>query len=99
LVVPVEVVEGLAGREPGGADALLGPGRVAGGDFAFEHCGEVVLMGPAGVTGLVGEPGGGLDDSWRLEGGGEEVDLLHGVRWHCLGGHQTTCPSRPKARS
>ena len=79
LVVPVEVVEGLACREAGPADALRGAGRVAGRDFAFEHGGEVVLMGPAGVAGLVGEPGGGLDDPRRLQRGGEEVDLLDGV--------------------
>ena len=30
LVVPVEVVEGLAGREPGPTDALRGAGRVRG---------------------------------------------------------------------
>ena len=80
LVVPVEVVEGLAGREPGPADALRGAGCVAGGDFAFEHGGEVVLMGPAGVAGLVGEPGGGLGDPRRLQRGGEVVDLLDRVR-------------------
>jgi hypothetical protein len=67
LVVPVEVVEGLGGGEPGPADALRCARRVAGGDFAFEHCGEVVLMGPTGITGLVGEPGGGFGDPWCLE--------------------------------
>ena len=80
LVVPVEVVEGFAGGEPGAADPLRGAGRVAGGDFAFEDRGEVVLMGPAGVTCLVGEPGGGFGDPWRLQRGGEVVDLLDRVR-------------------
>src|SRR5688500_15477651 len=36
LVVPVEVVEGLAGGEPGPADALGGAGGVACGDLTFE---------------------------------------------------------------
>ena len=67
LVVPVEVLEGLAGREPGGADPQLGAGGVAGGDFAFEDGGEVVLVGPAGVAGVVGEPGGGLGDPGCLD--------------------------------
>jgi hypothetical protein len=104
LVVPVEVVEGFAGREPGPADALGGAGGVAGGDFAFEHGGEVVLVCPAGVAGLVGEPGGGFGDPWCLQRGGEEVDLLDRVR-RCgllFGGHQATCPSivsSPNARS
>ena len=53
-------------------------------------------MGPAGVAGLVGEPGGGLDDPWRLERGGEEVDLLDRVRWRCLGGHHATSPVEPE---
>ena len=57
LGVEVEVFEGLAGREPGGADAQLGAGGVAGGHLSFEHGGEVVLVGPAGVAGLVGQPG------------------------------------------
>ncbi len=71
LGVPVEVLEGLAGREPGGADPQLGAGGVAGGDFAFEDRGEVVLVGPAGVAGLVGQPGGGFGDPGCLQRGGE----------------------------
>ena len=103
LVVPVEVVEGLAGREPGPTDPLRGPGRVASGDLAFEHGGEVVLMGPAGITGLVGEPGSGFSDPRCFQRGGEVVDLLDRVRWwRALDGHQATCPSVvsiPNARS
>ena len=96
LVVPVEVVEGLAGREPGPADALRGAGRVAGRDLAFEHGGEVVLMGPAGVAGLVGEPAGGLDDPRCLQRGGEVVDLLDRVGGGLLlGGHHATSPVEP----
>ena len=76
LGVEVEVLEGLAGGEPGGADPQLGAGGVAGGDLAFEDGGEVVLVGPAGVAGLVGQPGGGLGDPRRLQRGGEVVDLL-----------------------
>ena len=76
LGVEVEVLERLHGAEPGGADPQLGAGGVAGGDFAFEHGGEVVLVGPAGVAGLVGQPGGGLGDPRCFQRGGEVGDLL-----------------------
>ena len=42
-MVPVEIVEGLGGREPRPADPLGGAPRCVL-DFAFEHGGEVVLM-------------------------------------------------------
>jgi hypothetical protein len=103
LVVPVEIVEGLVGGEPGPTDALRGAGRVACGDLAFEHCGEVVLVCPAGVACLVSEPMCGLDDAGRFQRGGQVVDLFDGVGRSglLLGGHQATCPSRsiPNARS
>ncbi len=47
LVVEVEVLEGLAGREPGGADADLTAVGLAGRDLAFEAGGEELLVGPA----------------------------------------------------
>jgi len=53
LGVEVEVFDSLAGREPGGADPQLGTGGVAGGDFPFQDGGEVVLVRPAGVAGLL----------------------------------------------
>jgi hypothetical protein len=104
LGVEVEVVQCLDCGEAGGADAQVGAGGVAGRDFAFEHRGQVVLMGPAGVAGLVGQPGGGLGDPRRLQRSREVVDLLDGLGWlrRCLrGGHQLSSPlsSRPKARS
>jgi hypothetical protein len=101
LVVPVEVVEGLAGREPGPADALGGARRVAGGDFSFEHRGQVVLVRPTGVPGLISETGDGLGDPRCFEGGGQVVDLLEGVGGGLLfgGHHATSNPSIPNARS
>ena len=79
LGVEVEVLEGLAGGEPGGPDPQLGAGGVAGGDFPLEHGGEVVLVGPAGVAGLVGQPGGGFGDPRCLQRGGQVADLLDRV--------------------
>ena len=54
LGVPVEVLEGLAGGEPGGADPQLSAGGAAGGHFPFEHGGEVVLVCPPGVAACSG---------------------------------------------
>ena len=96
LGVEVEVLHRLDRREPGRPDAQLGAGGVAGRYFALEDCGEVVLVGPAGVAGLVGQPGGGLGDPGRLQRGGQVVDVLDRVGGG-LGGHQVT--SRPNARS
>ena len=83
----------LTRGEPGRADPQPGAGGVAGDDFAFEDGGEVVLVGPAGVAGLVGQPGGGLGDPGRLQRGGQVGDLLDRLvarRSWCLGGHQLT---------
>ena len=96
LVVEVELVEGFVGGEAGGADAQLRPGGVAGGDFSVEDGDEVVLMGPAGVSGLSRQPGRGIADPGGLQGGGEVADLLGGVT------HEATCSwsrSTPNARS
>ncbi len=54
LVVPVEVLEGLAGRELGGADAELAAVGSAGGDFSLEAGGEELLVGPAIGSGPFG---------------------------------------------
>jgi len=63
LVVEVELLEGFAGGEAGGADPQLGAGGVAGGDFSVEDRDQVVLMGPAGVVfGLGRQPGRGIAD-------------------------------------
>jgi hypothetical protein len=56
LVVVVEVLEGLAGREPGSADAAFAAVVLAGGDLAFETGSEELLMGPPVTAGSFGEP-------------------------------------------
>ena len=76
LGVPVELLDGLACGEPGGADPQLGAGCVAGGDLAVEDRGEVLLVGPARVAGVVGQPGGCFGDPWRLQRRREIGDLL-----------------------
>ena len=67
LVVEVEVLEGLAGREAGGADADLAAVVLAGGDLAFEAGGEELLVGPALGAGPFGEPFDGAGQRRRLQ--------------------------------
>ena len=55
LVLDVEVLEGLAGREAGGADAALTAVGFAGGDLALQAGGEELLVGPALGPGPFGE--------------------------------------------
>ena len=61
-MVEHELLEGLAGGEAGGADPQLGTGGGAGGDFTIQDGDQVVLMSPAGVTGLGGQSASGLGD-------------------------------------
>ncbi|MEI2714994.1 MAG: hypothetical protein V9G04_17310 [Nocardioides sp.] len=64
LGVEVELLQGLDGGEPGGADAQPGAGGVAGGDLAVQDRGEVVLVGPARRRGP-GRPAGPADSVIR----------------------------------
>ena len=52
------------------------PEAFAGGDFSVEDGDQVVLVGPAGVSGLAGETDGGLTDPGRLQCSGKVADLL-----------------------
>ncbi len=81
LVVEVEVVDRLGRGHLGGADTQPGAGGVAGGDLSLEDGGQVVLVGPAGVAGVVGQPGRGLGDPGRFQGGGQVGDLLERLGW------------------
>ena len=55
-VVEVELLQGLAGREPGGADAALAAVGLPGGDLALQAGGEELLMGPGLRPGPFGQP-------------------------------------------
>jgi hypothetical protein len=55
LVVEVELLEGLAGREPGGSDAELAAVGLPGCDFAFEARGEELILGPAVCSGSLAD--------------------------------------------
>ena len=62
----------------------VSPGGVPGADFPVEHGGEVFLVGPACVPGLVTQAGCGLADPWGLQCFREVVELL--TDRCCLGG-------------
>ena len=56
-VVEVELLQGLAGREPGGADAAFAAVGLAGGDLALQARGQELLVGPGLGPGPFGQPG------------------------------------------
>src|SRR3546814_13543892 len=80
LRVPVEVLESLPRGDPGGFDSQLRARRIAGADFPFEDCGQVVLDGPARGPGLDGHPSGGFGDPGGFLGAGELSHLIDVVR-------------------
>ena len=55
-MVEVEVLQRLAGREAGGADAALAAVGFAGGDLALQAGGQELLVGPALGPGPFGQP-------------------------------------------
>jgi len=55
-VVEVELLQGLAGREPRSADSALTAVGLAGGDLSLQAGGEKLLKGPRGIPGPVGQP-------------------------------------------
>jgi hypothetical protein len=55
-VVEVELLQGLAGREPGGADPALTAVGLPGGDLALQARGQELLVGPGLGPGPVGQP-------------------------------------------
>ncbi len=67
LGVEVELLDRLAGTEPGGPDPQLGARRVTGGDLTVQDRGEVFLVSPVAVSSVVGQPAGGFSDPWCLQ--------------------------------
>jgi hypothetical protein len=71
LVLEVEVLERLAGREAGRADACLPAMALARGDLPLETGDEVGRMIPALRPGPLGEPPGRVEQGGCLEGSAE----------------------------
>jgi len=59
-VVEVELLQGLSGGEPGGADPSFTAVRVPGGDLPLQARGEELLEGPPVRAGSFGQPRDGL---------------------------------------
>ena len=99
-VVEVEVLQALAGGEPGGADATLTAVGFAGGDLTLQAGGEELFMGPGLIAGTLGQPRDGFAQRGRLQRAGEELqltgDVAAGAR---LGRHQPAPASTPSAVS
>jgi hypothetical protein len=66
-VVEVELLQGLAGREPGGSDPALTAVGLPGGDLALQARGEELLVGPGLGPGTFGEALDRGRQRWRLE--------------------------------
>ena len=104
-VVEVELLQALAGREPGGADAALTAVGLPGGDLALQAGDQELLVGPGLGPGPFGQPGDRLAQGRRLQRPGQERDL--GGQVPRVGlvvvvrGHHATPPStsRPSAVS
>ena len=73
LVVEVELLEGLAGREAGGTDADLTAVGLAGGDLTFEAGSQELFVAPVLGCGLVRRAAGGLEPSPGLSTPGTDT--------------------------
>ena len=99
-VAEVELLQALAGWEPGRADAAFPAVRFAGGNFPLQAGDQEFLMGPGLGVGPLGEPAGRLAQRQGLQRPGEEGDLGGQVPGRGLRGrHHATPPSRPTAAS
>ena len=100
-VVEVELLQALAGREPGGADPALAAVILPGGDLALQAGGQELLMGPVLGPGPVGQPVHRVPQRRRLQRPGQVGDLGDGVPGRCRGrGHHATVPAtgaRPRS--
>ena len=74
-VVEVELLQGLAGREPGGADPALAAVGLPGGDLALQAGGQELLVRPGLGAGPLGQPAGDSRRRGRLQRPGQEREL------------------------
>jgi hypothetical protein len=74
-VVEVELLQGLAGREPRGPDPAFPAVAFAGSDLALQAGDQELLMGPVLGAGSLGEPPGCLAQAGCLQRPGREGDL------------------------
>jgi hypothetical protein len=100
-VVEVELLEALAGRESGGADAALTAVGLPGGDLPLQAGDQELLVRPGFGAGAVSQPRHRLTQGRRLERPGQESHLGGEITGDLRGliGHHATPPSvRPSVR-
>ena len=99
-VLEVEVLQALAGGEPGGSDPAFAAVVLAGGHLTLQAGGQVLLMGPGLGAGALGQPGHRLAQGWGLQRPGQERDLGGHVpgRLGCRG-WRAIMPPRPVSRA
>ena len=103
-VVEVELLQTLAGREPGGPDAALTAVAVAGADLTLQAGDEELLVRPGLGAGSVGQARHGLTQGRGLQRAGQERHLRLQVASRTGGGHTATrghpatSPSRLSAK-
>ena len=88
-MVEVEVLQGFAGGEPGGADAALAAVGIPGGDLALQARGEELLMGPGLGAGPLGQPFHRPGQRRGLQRPGQVGDL----RGHVPARRRGACPA------
>lgn len=64
----------------------------SGRDFAVRDSGQVFLVGPARVTGLIAKAPGCFADPWGFQRAGQILDLFVDLA-AVLGGHEASYPS------
>ena len=74
-MVEVELLQALAGREPGGADAALAAVGLPGGDLALQAGDQELLVRPGLRAGPFGQPRHRLAQRRRLQRPGQERHL------------------------
>ena len=79
-VVEVELLQALAGREPGGPDSALSAVGVAGGDLTLQAGRQVFLMGPGLGPSPLGEPGRRIAQRGRFQRSGQKDQLAGQAR-------------------
>ena len=94
-VVEVELLERLAGGEPGRADAALAAVGLPGGDLALQAGGQELLVGPGLGAGPFGEPVDRIAQRRRFQRPGQNaisavVSRPEPGRGGFGGGHQAT---------
>ena len=100
LVVIVEVLQRLAGREPGGADPSLPAVGLPCRDLALQAGGQELLMRPGLGAGPLGQPGHCVAQGGGFQRPGQERDLAgHIPCGGGFGGHHATSCRSPGASS